>query len=196
MLEEGELPDSVLRAIADDLANNLSTEAEKISALSFEKPARASKSSSLAQPVLEIELLPDLEFSPPDEELVRRRWDPISLYYGLDGLIRFLTWDYLSLPGMMVVACIFAVASLPFMLENPEFSKDGSPLLPFGNSRPRPSQYALPANESAAESQRFISPDMTEPSRSEAVAGNERSHTKVTEDVVEFTPNIGVRPFC
>ncbi len=89
----------------------------------------------VAQPTAELKIpLFDVEFEedPPEEpdEDDRRpsllvAWlDPIRWYEFFDGLIRMVTFDFLSAPGLVVVLCLAAVGSLPFVLEHPEFDKD------------------------------------------------------------------------
>ena len=97
----------------------------------------------------------------------------------------FLNW-LLSLPGFLVVACVAAVASLPFVLENPEFSKDGSPLWNFGQTKTRQSQYSKqPAREVGRPA------DSAALTQSEERVGSEDSedaHSSDDDRLVEFTP--------
>lgn len=188
MLEDGGLPDKIIEAIADDLAKNLSPDAEKTGGFSLNSIANSGNSRLPSQAVLEVELLPEPQIVAPEENIPRFRMDPISLYHGLDGIIRFVTWDCLSLPGFLVVACVAAVASLPFVLENPEFSKDGSPLFPFGQAKPRHSQYSKQPARKAGEPA-----DPAGLTQSEERVGreNDSENDRLRDDdrLVEFTPD-------
>ncbi|MCR9291088.1 MAG: hypothetical protein NXI32_00130 [bacterium] len=187
MLEDGALPDKIIEAIADDLAKNLSPDAEKIGGFSLDSIANSSNSRLPSQAVLEVELLPEPQIVAPEENIPRFRMDPISLYHGLDGIIRFLTWDCLSLPGFLVVACVAAVASLPFVLENPEFSKDGSPLFPFGQAKPRQSQYSKqPAREVGRPAD---SAALTQSEERGGSEDSENAHSRDDDQLVEFIPD-------
>ncbi len=190
LLEDGELSDRILEAIADDIAKSLSSDEMPSKSFSFENvasdPYHAKPSKSeLHHPVLEIELMPEPEVPPPEDKIPRFRFDPLSIFHGFDGLVRFLTWDFLSLPGVLIVACIAAVASLPFVLENPEFSKDGSPILPFLSDGHRPSQLALPTKrqELGEESEFVVAAE-------NGNADTDRNTVESSDDSVEFTPRM------
>jgi hypothetical protein len=94
----------------------------------------------------EVEFLPDLE--EPAETGPVYVFDPIMSFQKVDGMIRFASMDWLSIPRIIALACIAAVASLPFVIESPALDPEAT------------NQYAGPRNVSLGDAEDGESTDV------------------------------------
>lgn len=111
----------------------------------------------------EVEFLPDLE--EPSENRPFFGFDPIMFFQRIDGMIRFASMDWLSIPRIMALTIIGAVASLPFVIETPALDPDA--MNQYGGS----TKVGLSEPE-AGEATDFLPPDEAgEQSQNEERAG-------------------------
>ncbi|MEM8732898.1 MAG: hypothetical protein AAGG44_01660 [Planctomycetota bacterium] len=124
--------DESFREVCEQLIQGLTGSESKVSSDSVQIPVpgpqmdsqtliRAERPSFSHTKPLDIEFLPDVE---EPVEVPRRVFDPVMGLQTVDGFIRFTTYDYLSVPRLIMAACIGTVCALPWLIENPEFSKD------------------------------------------------------------------------
>lgn len=113
----------VCNQLIDRLTHSGRTHSESVAVSSgFTNVVRSERPSFATTEELDVEFLPDED--EPLEEAPRRVFDPVMALQTVDGFIRFTTYDYLSVPRVIMAACIGTVCALPWIIENPEFSKD------------------------------------------------------------------------